>query len=104
MEGYAGAAGIVLVPSTSVRLLRKRKPKKAPALVPNAALNATGKSKQVVEMIWWYLEVILVTDEVGEVPPQMHIHHKYKGIGRDPDEFGSHRPLWLGGPALVTVV
>ena len=95
-----GVAGIFLKQTTVARLLSKRRPGKASARLPNAALNAFRYTSHGTKLVTWYLEVSMVLAEVGTILPQIQVHHKYKRNGRDPAIIGSHRPLGLAGPLL----
>ena len=44
--------------------------------------------------------MILTVSEVGTRFPQIQVHHKYKGHGKDPNKVGSHRPLGMSDPLL----
>ena len=58
------------------------------------------KDTCVAAMITWYAELIYVTAEVGTLLPQIQIHHKYKGGGKNPEKIGTYRPLGLADPLL----
>ena len=51
-------------------------------------------------MITWYMEFVMTTAETGTLLPQVQVHHKIKGNGRNPEEIGSYRPLGLADPFL----
>ena len=42
----------------------------------------------------------MVMADTGTSLPQIQIHHKYKGNGKDPKVIASHRPLGLSDPCL----
>ncbi|MFM7983555.1 MAG: hypothetical protein ACKPKO_29935, partial [Candidatus Fonsibacter sp.] len=95
-----GTAGIFLSESTVRRLLRHRKPGKASALIPNAALNAMAMGQAATAQVTWYLELIMVNAEVGTYLPVVQVHHKYKVKSIPPGAVSSYRPLGLAEPLL----
>ena len=84
LEEHQGEAGIFLSKGTVQKMLKKRKPRKAAALIPNAALNAAGSSEPGTNMFTWFMETIMVMADTGTILPQIQVHHKYKGNGKDP--------------------
>ena len=99
LEGHEDGVGIHHTQATIKALLRKRKPGKASALIPNAALNAAGEVQGMLAMVTWYAELIYVVADTGVLLPQIQIHHKYKGISRDPNAI----PLGLADPHLSLI-
>ena len=84
LGAHRGEAGIFLSKETVRKMLKKRRPRKAAALIPNAALNAAGSCESVTNMFTWFMETIMVIADTGTILSQMQVHHKYKGNGKDP--------------------
>ena len=85
------------------RLLKRRRPQKAAAGLPNASFHVAAKVQAHLVLVTGVCDLMLAVGDVGTYLPRVHINHKFKGKGKDPSQVKAYRPLAQAPPLLYVI-